>query len=133
MIQRSFFKQDRPKCQAAPQACVFPFIYQGRTHWRCVDSSLLDAGEGGRGGGDGGRQSYYKWCAIGVDQSNQMIPGMWGECGKRTSCSQTPGKNNIFWVNIFESRLFLPIFQFFATYLKISVHKILALVHVCTK
>merc|ERR1712190_5328 len=53
--------------------CVFPFVYNGQTHFQCTYSD-----------------SPTPWCATAVDSNNQVATNGWGDCAvSATSACQT--------------------------------------------
>merc|ERR1712213_214353 len=53
--------------------CVFPFVYNGQTHFQCTYSD-----------------SPTPWCATAVDSNNQVVTNGWGDCAvSATSACQT--------------------------------------------
>ena len=51
---------------AKGEACVFPFVWSGKTYNECAyDSSLGDT---------------YFWCSTKVDSSGTHVTGNWGKC-----------------------------------------------------
>merc|ERR1712004_712936 len=57
----------------AGSTCVFPFVYNGQTHFQCTYSD-----------------SPTPWCATAVDSNNQVVTNGWGDCAvSATSACQT--------------------------------------------
>merc|ERR1712193_282187 len=53
--------------------CVFPFVYNGATHFQCTYSD-----------------SPTPWCATAVDSNNEVVTNGWGDCAvSATSACQT--------------------------------------------
>ena len=47
--------------------CVFPFKYKGQIHTKCTK--------------DDSQNNVY-WCATGVDKDQNVVHGLWDECGQ---------------------------------------------------